>query len=116
MGRPRGSRNKCKKNSNLVIDSSTTTIKVDGRKVRIMTDEQKRKMQEGRAKAKLKAQEGMIEGQESKVERKVKNTDIVIIGYGIDKGDTIPYPIFNSEKSSYKGKIYKSAIEARKGV
>jgi hypothetical protein len=49
---------------------------------------------------------------------KSKKSEIKIIGYGIDLGhDERPYPIFNSEKGTYKGKIFATvqlAKESRK--
>ena len=43
---------------------------------------------------------------------KPKKIEVHIIGYGIDKGsDERPYPIFSTE--DYKGKIYKTAKEAK---
>jgi hypothetical protein len=42
-----------------------------------------------------------------------KKVSFEIIGYGIDKLSTIPYPIFKSEKNTYKGVIYKTIEDAK---
>jgi hypothetical protein len=87
-----------------------------------LTAEHKRKMAEGRKKAKEKAMEGMIEGQEEVRGKKKKKYDqdqrVVpdIIGYGIDKGDRFPYPVFRSERKSFAGVLYSTPIEALESV
>jgi hypothetical protein len=47
-GRPLGSKNKVKRDTSII-----STIKADGRKNRIMTEEQKKAMQEGRKRARI---------------------------------------------------------------
>jgi hypothetical protein len=74
-----------------------------------LTDAQKAKMEEGRKKAKVKVEASMSEAE--KVKKEVKK-EVEIIGYGIDKGDDRAYPIFGSEKSTYRGKIFVSPKEA----
>jgi hypothetical protein len=45
---------------------------------------------------------------------KEKKPEIKIIGYSIDPGpDERPYPIFSSEKGTYKGKIFATAQLAK---
>jgi hypothetical protein len=45
---------------------------------------------------------------------KEKRPEVKIIGYGIDKGEgERPYPIFSSEKGTYKGKIFATAQLAK---
>jgi hypothetical protein len=73
-----------------------------------LSAEQKKRMQAGRKAAKEKAQEGIIESYKTV---KVKKEDIKIIGY-IKEGDSV-LPVFPSEKDQYKGKMFKTAQEAK---
>jgi hypothetical protein len=85
-----------------------------GRKKGSLTPEQKAKMQAGRKAAKAKAQDGIIPGQE--IIKKIKIQEATIIGYALDIGDKIPYPVFASEKDFFKGKIYPSVQEAKEAM
>jgi hypothetical protein len=76
-----------------------------------LSDEQKAKMQAGRKRNLVKAKANMIEGQEEKV-KKIKE-EVNIIGYFMDRGDSHPYPVFSSEAKEYKGKMFKTAEEAK---
>lgn len=81
-----------------------------------LSAEHKRKMAEGRAKAKEKAMEGII-GDEESVRRSPKRDrketlEVKIIGYSFDKGDKVPFPIFSSEKRVFTGRLYKTCEEA----
>lgn len=83
-----------------------------------LSAKQKAKMQEGRRKAKEKAMEGMIPGQEkpkrvSRRETREHFPEPVIIGYTRDKGDSWAYPVFSSERKTFKGRLFKTAQEAR---
>jgi hypothetical protein len=73
-----------------------------------LSAEQKRKMLEGRMRRKEKAQEGIIES--NKIE-KIKKAPVTIIGF-IKEGNSI-LPVFPSEKEYFKGKIFKTAQEAK---
>jgi hypothetical protein len=78
-----------------------------------LSDEQKARMQAGRKAAKSKAQEGMID---TDVKVKKIKSEVVIIGYGMDKGENeTPYPIFASEEKEYRGRIFASTKEAKEG-
>jgi hypothetical protein len=80
-----------------------------------LSAEQKARMQAGRKQAKVKAKEGMITSEEVPLEKK-KKEDILVVGYAMDKGDLMPYPIFESEKNQYKNRIYKTPQEAREAL
>jgi hypothetical protein len=69
-------------------------------------------MQAGRKRKKDLAKEKLIDIQVPRIKK--KSIDIKIIGYCMDKGDKIPYPIFESERLFYKGKFFKTADEARR--
>lgn len=81
-----------------------------------LSAEQKARMAAGRRNAKMKRQEGLI--QEKNIDKKSKikkeENECQIVGYIMDKGDSMPCPVFKSEQ--YKGKTYKTPEEARKAV
>lgn len=83
---------------------------------RVLSSEQKARMQAGRKAAKLKAEEGMIAGQE-KVKVRREEREVKIIGYGIDKEENaLPYPVFASELNSFRGKLYPTVKKAKESV
>ena len=45
-----------------------------------------------------------------------KERAVVIIGYGFEKGDKWPLPIFKSEKDSFRGKLYQTVNEAKEAM
>ena len=78
---------------------------------RVLSPEQKARMQAGRKAAKAKSQEGLID---TEVKVKKQKFEAHIIGYGMDKGENeMPYPIFASEEKEYRDRIFASAKEAR---
>lgn len=80
-----------------------------------LSAEQKARMQAGRKAAKVKAEEGMIEGQETKKQKK-ELREVKIIGYGIDKDSKIPFPVFASEESIFKGKLFPTVKKAKESL
>jgi hypothetical protein len=40
----------------------------------------------------------------------------VIIGYGFEKGNKWPLPIFKSEKNIFHGKVYKTLKQAKEAM
>ena len=46
----------------------------------------------------------------------VKERVVVIIGYGFEKGDKWPLPIFKSEKNLFRGKLYRTVNEAKEAM
>jgi hypothetical protein len=76
-------------------------------------DEQKKKMQAGRQKAREKAEEGMIGPSKIVAAHKPPKQEVRIIGYAKDRMDSLPYPIFVSERKTFKGEIFKSPKAAR---
>lgn len=81
-----------------------------------LSESQKAKMQAGRKAAKLKAEEGMIAGQE-KVKTKKAEREVKIVGYGIDKEiNALPYPVFASEENNFRGRLYPTVKKAKESV
>jgi hypothetical protein len=79
-----------------------------------MTKKHKAALALGRKIAYQKRHEGMIEDS-----KPIKVTSSLpsfkIIGYSKDRGDSIPYPVFSSERRLYSGKIFATVQEARGG-
>jgi hypothetical protein len=75
---------------------------------RVLSSEQKARMQAGRKVAKEKAREGLID---SEIKTKKVKTIVSIIGYGFYGDDVLP--IFSSEKGMYNGKIFATAQLAK---
>jgi hypothetical protein len=75
---------------------------------RVLSPEQKARMQAGRKAAKEKAREGLVDGD---VKVKKNKAEVLIIGYGFYGDDVLP--IFSSEKGTYNGKIFATAQLAK---
>jgi hypothetical protein len=75
-----------------------------------LSAEQKARMQAGKKAAREKARECLADPTEEKRDQK-KRGGVSIIGY-IKDGDSA-LPVFPSEKALYKGKIFKTAQEAK---
>lgn len=77
---------------------------------KIITPEQKAKMQAGRIRAAKEKRAGMVD---QSIEIKPIKKELRIIGFGFERGDTICVPIFESERDTYKGVIFDTAKEAK---
>lgn len=70
-----------------------------------LTDKQKETIAAGRMKKAKKFESEIKEPKRSKDEK-------LIAAYGFSKGDDHPIPIFTSEVSSYKGKMFRTLDRA----
>ena len=51
-----------------------------------------------------------------KISYNEKPKPIVIIGYGFEKGDKWPLPIFKSDLNTFHGKVYKTLKQAKEAM
>jgi hypothetical protein len=76
-----------------------------------LSAEQKARMQAGKKAAREKARECLADPTLPEKREQKKRGGVSIIGY-IKDGDSV-LPVFPSEKALYKGKIFKTAQEAK---
>jgi hypothetical protein len=79
-----------------------------------MTKKHKAALSAGRKAYFQKRREGMVEDSKP-IKVASSSPSFKIIGYSRDKGDSIPYPVFSSERRLYSGKIFATVQEARGG-